>query len=1194
MRRRVRRRKGGLAVEREVLRRQAGRHPDLVDAVGRDPVGRRAGQLREGAGGEALVLLAAPAVGTIDVAAPIDLQPADDLLHLGARQGRRRLRLGGRVGELRVAVDGHRLIAQDQILALHFQLGVDGPRRVEQVVVAGEDVRVEGDGKPAQRDFTLGLAQVVVVLGRAHRHHRLPADLDLGAVLEVLHPARQHRMIFQVRDARRPRGDEVGILLLLLGRQVEGDLLLAVLDRPAEDLDRALQKRDALLLAVVRAEDDALSRDARLRLEEGAGSCDLELAFVPPGELLDHRSLLHLHLQGEARVGDDFVPVEGLVAGRVAGSERGGRGGLVGHLHQLAFVADHRGIDRDLEVLADHVLDLDDDLALRVGLAGEDDGAVGLDGDLHRRQRTLGVADDDDHVLAGVGAVLGVGAVGLLGVVVVMLDAHLRHHPQRRHRMDEDRLAVGGEVVGLGQFVPEEEGFSALDEVAALGLGVRLVAVLPGQLVEIELEVHQPLHRLVAAAPALRRRAVEVAQLAGLDDPLEVLLADPLLLRIDRLDERGGVLLGAVLFRGEIEIRDLGRLVGGELGLAQRAGGEDRVLGEDRPVQRRRAEVPARPPHRLARLDRVLMALAVVALERVEHGHFSVAQVLHGRAVLAGLLEIEVRPGRELLHFQPAAVGAERAHPLALELDVALVVGDQLFVLLVDAGLELVVGGDVGGGELAPVGVLPGGLRLHHPPLGLLGGRALLLHGVDEQPLEPASVGGVGVERLALEVKIERVYVLVALDLVAQEHEAGVAPGVIARPRAQPRRHHFAVGHGHDRRVGRGGEVRARVEHAAVAQGEEAAQAALGLVVERGEGRARDQVRAVDEERKPRDAGERRAGRFRTRGFGVVLGGGVLLRRGAVLLAGGLAQPLADLVHQLVVVLHRRVGQGVEEVPALGVGVGEEPLAGLARMRLQEPRGLEPVLRELLAGRLGPRDHPEVARAEQILLRIIRIDDAQPELAAVAVLLVAGDDHDVAAVLGEQRVLDHRVVLLQLLEVPGEPLLHRGAVGVDVRVLRQLARVGLPAGRREDAGGIHLAVFVDARELALVRSAQEAEVELRRVEPRARLAVVVADVLIGLALRLGEVVVDHGRGGAAAPEAAAHFGGLLLEAGDVEPAALQSFQVGRLHVRGLADGVVALDAGHAGAPPPAGNRGLARARQAQRNGCHSLPDFVAA
>src|SRR5207237_7664759 len=92
-------------------------------------------------------------------------------------------------------------------------------------------------------------------------------------------------------------------------------------------------------------------------------------------------------------------------------------------------------------------------------------------------------------------------------------------------------------------------------EVLALGLGVRLVALLADELVHIEREFGQPLDRVVARPPALGWRSVEDLDLAGRRNALRN-LRDGLLLRIERLDQLLRVFDGAALL-AEVEVLEL-------------------------------------------------------------------------------------------------------------------------------------------------------------------------------------------------------------------------------------------------------------------------------------------------------------------------------------------------------------------------------------------------------------------------------------------------------------------------------------------------------------------------------------------------------------------------------------------------------------------------------------------------------------
>ena len=96
------------------------------------------------------------------------------------------------------------------------------------------------------------------------------------------------------------------------------------------------------------------------------------------------------------------------------------------------------------------------------------DLAAGLDGQLRFRQRPLGVAQHDQHVVVRVQPILRARG----HVVGVARQRHVRHQPQRGHGVDEDRLAVGGEVLGRAQILPEQERRGVLLEPGLLRVAV--------------------------------------------------------------------------------------------------------------------------------------------------------------------------------------------------------------------------------------------------------------------------------------------------------------------------------------------------------------------------------------------------------------------------------------------------------------------------------------------------------------------------------------------------------------------------------------------------------------------------------------------------------------------------------------------------------------------------------------------------
>src|SRR5258708_7249425 len=116
------------------------------------------------------------------------------------------------------------------------------------------------------------------------------------------------------------------------------------------------------------------------------------------------------------------------------------------------------------------------------------------------------------------------------------------------------------------------------------------------------------------------------------------------------------------------------------------------------------------------------------------------------------------------------------------ELDVEVVVLAGAVLLLINAGLELLVLLHVGRRELAFVLVLPGRRGGgHHPPL-----RLAAVSTLEEEPAQPARMGPVGMERLALQVHEEAEDRLVALERMAQEHEADllISKGRLTLPEA--------------------------------------------------------------------------------------------------------------------------------------------------------------------------------------------------------------------------------------------------------------------------------------------------------------------------------------------------------------------------------------------------------------------------
>ena len=211
--------------------------------------------------------------------------------------------------------------------------------------------------------------------------------------------------------------------------------------------------------------------------------------------------------------------------------------------------------------------------------------------------------------------------------------------------MHPDGHAVLGKVVGGSKLVPEQERLDVLLEFVPLGLGVRLVALQRDHLVDVQLELAPALGRLVARAPAGRRRPVEGGEVSRNQDSLRH-LRQVLLVRVECLQELLHLLDGTRVMRGEVEARELHLVFRPVLLLGQGTGGKHRILGEHRPVELRHPQIRARDADHLSRFDRP--AVLAVLLVRVEARHLSVAQRLDLGAVLGRHVEIEVRPGGQL------------------------------------------------------------------------------------------------------------------------------------------------------------------------------------------------------------------------------------------------------------------------------------------------------------------------------------------------------------------------------------------------------------------------------------------------------------------------------------------------------------------------------------------------------------------
>ncbi len=107
-------------------------------------------------------------------------------------------------------------------------------------------------------------------------------------------------------------------------------------------------------------------------------------------------------------------------------------------------------------------------------------------------------------------------------------------------------------------------------------------------------------------------------------------------------------------------------------------------------------------------------------------------------------------------------------------------------------------------------------------------------------------MGAVGMERLALQVHEEAEDGLAALERMAQDHEAGIAPGMLAGPHPDARRHHLPVGDGADGLAALDQQIRAAVELCGDAQRERALLPALASVIERLQSLGSDRLRLVD------------------------------------------------------------------------------------------------------------------------------------------------------------------------------------------------------------------------------------------------------------------------------------------------------------------------------------------------------------
>ena len=163
-------------------------------------------------------------------------------------------------------------------------------------------------------------------------------------------------------------------------------------------------------------------------------------------------------------------------------------------------------------------------------------------------------------------------------------------------------------------------------------------------------------------------------------------------------------------------------------------------------------------------------------------------------------------------------------------------------------------------------------------------------------------------ERFALQMHEEAEDRLVGFQRMAEEHEAGVAPGMATRPRPDTRRHDLTARDGADGLATIDHEIGAAVELSCAAQGERAVQPALAGLIERLQRLGSDRLRLVD---------------FKWKAAGA----------GAV-----------DLVHHFLVVVDLLIGDVEVAADLVHLHVAEKPLPLAFGMGLEQPSGAHPVL----------------------------------------------------------------------------------------------------------------------------------------------------------------------------------------------------------------------------------------------------------